>query len=154
MKWVLDFSTTFGEYELHGVLSYHDTRDNRMDDDYLTSLMGGRRTFYDTPFSNVIEEMTLGIEYVKEIIQHQQTEGNVYINSGFSRMMTDSLLSKLQLKFSADSTMEWVYIYNFSAHDNYLAVEFKHKFSDDLDLSVRFDRLNRCNRHVVWRMVK
>jgi hypothetical protein len=141
-EWGLGFSSVVDDYEFHAVLSYHDNRDQLMDDDYFTALLGARSSFYEIPFADFIEEITLGVEYVKEQIVRKKTADSRYVQSGFARMMTDSLLSKLQLKFSEDNHLELIALYNFSDKDRYLGIEYRHKWSDSLELSLRLDQLS------------
>lgn len=136
------FSTEIDEFEIHGTISYHDTERDEMDDDFFVGMIGGRRTFYDIPFLTNVEELTVGIEYIKENILHKKTENSRFISSGFGRMLTDTVLTRLNFKFSEDSSLEFINIYNRSDNDNYIGVELSHKWADNLKSNLRFDFLS------------
>ena len=141
-EYAIGFSTTFDEYEFHGMLSYHNTYDNSMDDDYITYLVGSRRTFYETPFHDFIEEIVLSIEYVKEEITSHQLDESNFIDSGFARTVTNSILANLDFKFSEDNSLQVNYIQNMTENDNYFSIETVHKLTDNFELSLQFDLLS------------
>jgi len=138
-------STALGEYTFHGITTYRKTKDNQKDDDYLTFLVGARRTFYVPDFSNAIEsveEVTLAMEYVKEKTSRHRDPSSAYVNSGFGRTLTNSLLMNLELKFSEDTLLKFGLIQNFDLQDSYVSAEFSHQLSDDFKVSVGLDLLN------------
>lgn len=138
-------STAVGEYTFHGITTYRKTKDHQKDDDYLTFLVGARRTFYVPDFSNAIEsveEVTLAMEYVKEKISRHRDPTSAYVNSGFGRTLTNSLLMNLELKFSEDTLLKFGLIQNFDLQDSYVSTAFSHQLSDDFKVSVGLDVLN------------
>jgi hypothetical protein len=138
-------STAVGEYTFHGISTYHKTKDNQKDDDYLTFLVGARRTFFVPDFSETIEsveEITLAVEYVKEKIVRHRDPTSAYVNSGFGRTLTNSLLMNLELKFSEDTLLKFGLIQNFELQDSYISVELSHQLSDDFKITTGLDVLN------------
>jgi hypothetical protein len=146
-------STAVGKYTFHGITSYHNTENNQQDDDYLTFLVGTRRSFYiagsdDEPETDSdedavnIEEVTLSLEYVKEKISHHRDPNSAYVNSGFGRTLTNSMLINLELKFSEDTLLTLGLIKNFDQQDRYVSMAFSHQLSDDFKVSIGLDLLS------------
>jgi len=138
-------STAVGEYTFHGISAYRKTKDNQKDDDHLTFLVGARRTFFVPDFSETIEsveEITLAVEYVKEKIVRHRDPTSAYVNSGFGRTLTNSLLMNLELKFSEDTLLKFGLIQNFELQDSYISVELSHQLSDDFKITTGLDVLN------------
>jgi hypothetical protein len=138
-------STAAGEYTFHGVTTYRKTKDNQKDDDYLTFLLGGRRTFFVPDFSDTIEsveEVTLALEYVKEKISRHRDPTSAYVNSGFGRTLTNSLLINLELKFSEDTLLKFGLIQNFDLQDSYVSTQLSHQLNDEFKVSIGLDVLN------------
>jgi hypothetical protein len=140
-EYALGFSTTVGEYEIHGALSHHNTRNDLQDDDYTTTVIGGRRTFYELPLLSMVEELTVGMEYANESLSNQRSDASSYVDSGFGRSLTDSILVNIDFKFSEDSSLYVNYVENFEKNDNYRSIGFRHKINDDFEIEVRFDGL-------------
>ena len=143
----LGFSTAVDEYTFHGVSSYRNTLDNKQDDDYITFLLGGRRTFYMADYDVMltlesIEEVTLVTEYVREKITHNRDEMSNYINSGFGRTLIDSLLINLELKFSEYTHLNLGLVKNFDKQNHYISIEFSHQLTDEVKINTGFDFLN------------
>ena len=140
-------STALGQYTFHGVTSYRNTRNNQQDDDYLTFLVGARRTFHTSDFNLPeaplsLEEFTLALEYAHEKISRHRDANSTHVNSGFGRTLTNSILMSLELKFSEDTLMEFGLIQNFDKQDRYFSMEFSHQFNDDFKISVGLDLLD------------
>jgi hypothetical protein len=143
----LGLSTAVGEYTFHGITSYRNTKNNQQDDDYLTFMLGARRTFYTSNFDapeliQNLAEVTLALEYVKEKIRHHRDPGSDFINTGFGRTLTNSILMNLELKFSEDTLLKFGLIENFDEQDRYFSMEFSHQFNDDFKISVGLDLLS------------
>lgn len=138
----LGLSTAVGEYTFHGITSYRNTQDNAQDDDYLTLLVGARRTFYAPEMLQDLEEITLAVEYVKEKISHARDPDSAYVSSGFGRTLINSLLINLELKFSEDTLLKFGLVQNFDQQDSYVSMEFSHQVVDDFEISLGLDLLN------------
>jgi hypothetical protein len=146
----IGLSTAVGEYTFHGISTYRKTKDNQKDDDYLTFLVGARRTFYIADFEFLdrfeliesVEEVTLAMEFVKEKISRHRDPTSAYVNSGFGRTLTNSLLMNLELKLSEDTLLKFGLIQNFELQDSYISVELSHQLSDDFKISTGLDVLN------------
>ncbi|MFT7531115.1 MAG: hypothetical protein ACI9FD_002126 [Gammaproteobacteria bacterium] len=143
----LGLSTAVGEYTFHSITSYRNTKNNQQDDDYFTFIVGARRTFYTSDFDapeliQNIEDVTLGVEYVKEKISHHRDPDSNFVNTGFGRTLTNSILMSLELKFSEDTLLAFGVIENFDKQDRYFSMEFSHQFNDDFKISIGLDLLN------------
>jgi hypothetical protein len=138
----LGLSTAVGEYTFHGITSYRNTTDNAQDDDYLTLLVGARRTFYAPEMLQDVEEITLAVEYVKEKISHVRDPSSAYVSSGFGRTLTNSLLLNLELKFSEDTLLTFGLVQNFDQQNSYVSMEFSHQVVDDFEIKLGLDILN------------
>lgn len=135
-------ATAMGEYTFHGVTTYRNTQNNQQDDDYFTYLIGARRAFYTYDLVEVLEEVTVALEYVKENISTHRDPNSSYVNSGFGRTLTNSLLMNLTFKFTEDSSLVLGLINNFDLKDRYVSFEFSHQINDDLKISTGLDLLN------------
>lgn len=138
----LGLSTAVDEYTFHGITSYHKTQNKQQDDDYLTFLVGARRTFYTSEQTENLEEITLGLEYVKEKISRHRDPNSAYVNSGFGRTLTHSILMNLEFKFSEDTLLKFGFIKNFDKQDRYVSMAFSHQLSDDFKVTVGLDLLS------------
>ncbi|MFT4929575.1 MAG: hypothetical protein ACI8WB_005709 [Phenylobacterium sp.] len=67
---------------------------------------------------------------------------SAYVNSGFGRTLTNSILMNLELKFSEDTLFKLGLIQNFDKQDRYVSMEFSHQLSDDFKISTGLDLLS------------
>jgi len=145
-------STALSEYTFQGIATYRNTKNNQQDDDYLTFLLGARRTFYFSNFKpstsyisgllQNIEEVTLAVEYVKEKISHHRDPNSLYVNSGFGRTLPNSLLMNVEVKFSEDTLMKLGLVKNFDLQDRYVSIELGHQLNDDFKITIGLDLLS------------
>lgn len=137
----IGFSTAVGEYTFHGISVYRNTQNNQQDDDYFTFLLGGRRAFYApdyylTGLIQSLEEFTLSLEYVNENISHDRDVNSAFVNTGFGRTLTNSLLLNLEFKFIEEISLTFGLVQNFEPKNRYVSMEVSHQVNDDLSIKM------------------
>jgi hypothetical protein len=135
----LGFSTTVNETEFHGEAAWHVTTDEDLDEDYVTYLLGMRRSFYDTPLSNKIEEISVSLEYAVEDITRERPEGSQVISTGLGRALTNSVLSNVTFKFSEETSIEANAFVNLDEGDYSVQLKGVHQTRDSIEISASLE---------------
>ncbi|MBA3011906.1 MAG: hypothetical protein KKF12_07405 [Proteobacteria bacterium] len=107
------FSTTRGNFEIHGESLYNLSREDK-DQDYVSSVFGFTYTFGETAGRVHMEEIVLTLEYAGEIILDQQRADTYIISSQEGRPGANDFLSKILLKYDENLAFENLFHYEIS----------------------------------------
>lgn len=132
--------TTVSDLVLYGTASYHDTKKQTLADDYVSYDIGGRYTFSELQETVPFSEIQLVLEYAGEHTTKDKTSVT-NIDTGYERVLTDSILGKITLKHSEFTSVELGVVYQLGDHDGLVPVKLIHKPSDELELSASVDIL-------------
>lgn len=133
----VSFSTTWRNMEFHGEAGYHDTEDNRMDDDYLEYVLGMNLTYYSVPFT---EETFIVLEYVDEQIINHKSATSLFSGSGeYTRPFKGTWVASVNFKFDEDNSLKLTSLLNQADQDGVWRADFSHKFNDVLKVNVGVD---------------
>lgn len=132
------FSTTIGQFEIHGEAGAHFTDGNEKDDDYYEYVAGINYTWY--PNFELIEEILFVVEYAGEDIFDEKPFGNEFSGSGeYIRPFKDSILTNTSIKFSEETKLSIAFIKNLGDDDFLFRPNLSHKFTDALEFELGFD---------------
>ncbi len=131
----IGFSTTAGEFEIHGEVALHLTKNHDFDEDYATSLIGSRYSFYGVELWQPVEEIAITLEYASENVNRHRTEDSPFLSTGFGRALSNSLLGRVDIKFSEEMSFEFGTFYNLNRSDYSAQLKATHRPSDSLEFA-------------------
>ena len=134
-QWGLGFSTTAGDFEIHGEAAWHYTDVPDFDDDYLTYVLGGRYSFYNVELWQEVEEVSITLEYASEDILRDRTQGSAYLRTGFGRALKNAMLTRINFKFSEEAALEFNASYNLDDEGYSTQLKITHRPTDYLEFS-------------------
>jgi len=133
------FSTTVGQFEIHGEGAYHDTRDNDKDDDYYEYIAGVNYTMDGPPFE-FMETVTFVAEYIHEDKRRRKPPRNEYTGTGdYLRPFPDTVVGKVIVKFSEETKLEVSAVRNLGDDDSFIQPRLTHKFTDNTKVEAGVD---------------
>ncbi|MGJ8638639.1 MAG: DUF1302 family protein [Opitutaceae bacterium] len=132
------FSTTWNQFEFHGEVVFHDTKNSLLDDDFL-SYMGGLNYTIDDNLPIWVESVSLVLEYTGETIIKDRSPGGSISQSGFGRAFTNSIFAQLEFKVSEDTQFEIGGALNIDTEDYVIGTSLTHKLTDALEFKVGID---------------
>jgi len=106
------FSTTWGDFEIHGEAAYNRSEKNR-DDDYINYVIGLNYTLTDLANYFLMEEILFTLEYAKEKITDEQDFFPYVLSSKYGRLGRDDLFFRMQLKYDENLKFENMFHYQF-----------------------------------------
>ena len=130
--------TTVSELVLYGTASYHNTKKQTLADDYVSYDIGGRYTFSELQETLPFTEIQLVLEYAGDHTTKNKTSVT-NIDTGYERVLDNSLLGKVTLKHSEFTSIELGVVYQLDDHDGLVPMKIIHKPSDKLELSASVD---------------
>ena len=128
------FSTTKGNFEIHGESLYNYT-DESKDDDYLSSVIGLTYTLDDYARYLLMEKIIFTFEYAGEVILDKQSAENYTESSRDGRLGTNDFLSRIQFKYDEDLKLDYQFHYELSESSWMNRAEISYRIRDGLTLS-------------------
>lgn len=122
-------STTVGDWELHAEGAFHLTDEGEMDDDFWEYVTGFNYTSSGI-LTQLLEEIQVTVEYAGISVTRRRPPDSLYSDVGFGRGLTNSLLSKVDFKFSEDTRFEVAGAVNFDDGDFSIQTVLTHKAWD------------------------
>ena len=107
------FSTTMGDFEIHGEVLYNRSEKNK-DDDYINYVIGFNYTINDYARYFLMEEILLTLEYAKEHIVDKQDSFLYILSSKYGRLGTNDLFLRMQFKYNESLKFENMFHYKIS----------------------------------------
>jgi len=129
------FSTTAGDFEIHGEAAYHKTKNKVMDDDYIAYIFGVNHTV-DDGLPSWIEKVTTVLEYAGEEIIRDRPRGSPFADAGFSRAFTNSVFTRVKVSFSEDTEFEIGGGLNLGSNDYTVSSALSHSFNEHVEVEV------------------
>lgn len=134
-----DFSTVFGQLEVHGEAAAHYTDGDAMDDDYVEYVLGVNYSVTAIPFE-LLEEINITLEFADEIIFDEKPEPNEFTGTGeYIRPFSDSILSNIDFKISEETKINLLGAVIIGDDDYFLRSSISHKINDDTKIETSFE---------------
>ena len=131
-----DFSTTFGDLELHGELSQVFTHGDK-DDSYLQYIIGGNYHWYEIISDH---DLALIVEYTGEWVNDEADNPSLLETGEGGRVFTNTLFVKANYQWGEDLELRFSSVFNFDGKDNlYLQPSAKYILWKTLKLTLGFD---------------
>ncbi len=137
----LSFSSTLGDVEIHGEGTFHDSRDNLKDEDYLSYILGLNYINYNC-LTQWFEEIRFVAEYAGERITKKRETGNTYSDKGVSRGLTANIIGSIEFKINEEHSVKSVLIYNVKDDDSALDLNGTSQLNDHLELTYGYQQFS------------
>lgn len=132
-----DFSTTVGDFEIHGEVAYFN-RDDKDRNCYLQYILGFDHTVDDIIWDH---DLTITLEYAREETVRRANNPNRYIDFELSHVFKNSIMTKLVYEFDYFKKIEVAGIYNIDDEDYIIQPKFCYKPTDNWLIEVGLDIL-------------
>jgi hypothetical protein len=128
------FSTTMGDFEIHGELFFNYSNKNR-DDDYIKSVIGFNYTINDYARYLFMDEIIITVEYAKEKILDEQSAKGYIKSSEQGRPGKKDILVKLQFNYDEYLKFESLLHYEILNHAWMNQFKASYRFKEGWTLS-------------------
>ena len=132
------FSTTRGKWEFHGEVAYHATKEEEQDDDYIQYVAGTTFTL-DMGGGGGLDRFILTLEYLGESVTRDRPEDSEFANTGFNRVLTDTVLSRFSFVFTEDTSLDLLGTLNFADESNAYQLAVTHSFAPFIEIRSGID---------------
>jgi len=141
------FSTTWGDFEIHGEVAYNRSEKNR-DDDYINYVIGLNYTLNDFAHYFLMEEILFTIEYAKEKIIDKQDFFPYILSSRYGRLGRDDLFFRTQLKYDEDLKFENMFHYQFEDSSWMNRFQASYRFREGWTVTGAVEFFNKNNNDI------
>jgi len=134
-----NFSTVWGDFEFHGEIAFHETRNELEDVDYEIYVLGLNYSWiYDLP--DFFEKLNFILEFVDKEISRERPDESPYYDSGGGQPANESINGRIEVGIDADTKIELMASVNYGDENGYFfRTKLTHNLKDDLEIQLKYD---------------